>query len=161
MQWRYISAVLNHLKHTFKCYKYQYQDVYWTCTYKYSGVWHQNLHDKHHNFTTKATMAIIRMPFWQNNSIFNEWHSHTGLSTWPGQLPDSKVHGFNMGPIWVLSAPDAPWILLSGLSPGFADTLDVLQSWAKPSMHCINVMPEDGTDDEWHRHALSQFFYKK
>ena len=24
------------------------------------------------------------------------------------QLPDSKVHGANMGPIWVLSAPDGP-----------------------------------------------------
>ena len=34
-------------------------------------------------------------------------------------LPDSKVHGANMGPTWVLSAPDgphvAPWTLLSGL----------------------------------------------
>ena len=32
--------------------------------------------------------------------------------------PDSKIHGANMGPIWVLSAPDgpmlAPWTLLSG-----------------------------------------------
>ena len=34
--------------------------------------------------------------------------------------PDNKVHGANMGPTWVLSAPDgpmlAPWILLSGRS---------------------------------------------
>ena len=32
--------------------------------------------------------------------------------------PDSKVHGGNMGPTWVLSVPDgpmlAPWTLLSG-----------------------------------------------
>ena len=32
-------------------------------------------------------------------------------------MPDSKVHGSNMGPIWVLSAPDGPmlasWTLLS------------------------------------------------
>ena len=32
--------------------------------------------------------------------------------------PDSKVHGANMGPTWVLSAPDGPhvgpWTLLSG-----------------------------------------------
>ena len=34
-------------------------------------------------------------------------------------VPDSKIHGANMGPTWVLSAPDgpmlAPWILLSGV----------------------------------------------
>ena len=34
-------------------------------------------------------------------------------------LPDSKVHGPNMGPTWVLWAPDGPhvgpWTLLSGL----------------------------------------------
>ena len=34
-------------------------------------------------------------------------------------VPDSKVHGGNMGPTWVLSAPDGPmlvpWTLLSGV----------------------------------------------
>ena len=30
-------------------------------------------------------------------------------------VPDSKVHGANMGPTWVLSAPDALWTLLSGV----------------------------------------------
>ena len=34
-------------------------------------------------------------------------------------IPDSKVHGANKGPTWVLSAPDgpmlAPWTLLSGI----------------------------------------------
>ena len=25
-------------------------------------------------------------------------------------IPDSKVHGTNMGPIWVLSAPDGPHV---------------------------------------------------
>ena len=34
-------------------------------------------------------------------------------------IPDSNVHGTNMGPTRVLSAPDgpmlAPWILLSGI----------------------------------------------
>ena len=34
-------------------------------------------------------------------------------------IPDSRVHGANMGPIWVLSAPGgpmlAPWTLLSGM----------------------------------------------
>ena len=35
-------------------------------------------------------------------------------------IPDSKVHGSNMGPTWVLSAPDVPhvgpWTLLSGMA---------------------------------------------
>ena len=26
------------------------------------------------------------------------------------KIPDSKVHGANMGPIWVLSAPDGPHV---------------------------------------------------
>ena len=34
------------------------------------------------------------------------------------RYPDNKVHGANMGPIWVLSAPNgphvSPWTLLSG-----------------------------------------------
>ena len=38
-----------------------------------------------------------------------------------GYPPDGKVHGANMGPTWVLSAPDgpmlAPWTLLSGELP--------------------------------------------
>ena len=25
-------------------------------------------------------------------------------------VPDSKVHGANMGPTWVLSAPDGPYV---------------------------------------------------
>ena len=29
---------------------------------------------------------------------------------WQGQVPDSKVHGANMGPTWVLSAPDGPHV---------------------------------------------------
>ena len=37
------------------------------------------------------------------------------------QIPDSNVYGANMGPTWVLSAPDgpllAPWTLLSGMVP--------------------------------------------
>ena len=31
-------------------------------------------------------------------------------------IPDSKVHGANMGPIWVLSAPDGPHVGLMNLA---------------------------------------------
>ena len=33
-----------------------------------------------------------------------------GLSSGLGSVPDSKVHGANMGPTWVLSAPDGPHV---------------------------------------------------
>ena len=40
-------------------------------------------------------------------------------TNWIPSIPDNKVHGANMGPTWVLSAPDgrmlAPWTLLSGI----------------------------------------------
>ena len=42
----------------------------------------------------------------------------TASTSWYNNHPDSKVHGANMGPTWVLSASDgpmlAPWTLLSG-----------------------------------------------
>ena len=35
---------------------------------------------------------------------------------WSHKIPDSRVHGANMGPTWVLLAPRwAPWTLLSGM----------------------------------------------
>ena len=33
-----------------------------------------------------------------------------GLLIHAGESPDSKVHGANMGPTWVLSAPDGPHV---------------------------------------------------
>ena len=30
--------------------------------------------------------------------------------TWSGDKPDNKVYGANMGPTWVLSAPDGPHV---------------------------------------------------
>ena len=51
------------------------------------------------------------------------WEGYTGIDPagmfrFSNRFPDSKVHGANMGPIWVLSAPDGPhvgpWTLPSG-----------------------------------------------
>ena len=33
-----------------------------------------------------------------------------GFFTQPYNNPDSKVHGANMGPTWILSAPDGPHV---------------------------------------------------
>ena len=50
--------------------------------------------------------------------------------------PDTKVHGANMGPTWVLSAPDgpmlAPWTLLSGSALVSCD-----MRWWVQSLHSI------------------------
>ena len=48
------------------------------------------------------------------------FNSHSDVNKLRHTFPDNKVHGTNMGPTWVLSAPDgpptlAPWNLLSGL----------------------------------------------
>ena len=40
-----------------------------------------------------------------------------------GMTPDNKIHGANMGPIWVLSAMLAPWTLLSGAMMNYARAL--------------------------------------
>ena len=56
----------------------------------------------------------------ENNSLNREpWCQFWYVASIPkGRYPDSKVHGANMGPTWVLSTPDgpmlAPWTLLSG-----------------------------------------------
>ena len=39
---------------------------------------------------------------------FLEAHSYTAAYMLNQYNPDSKVHGANMGAIWVLSAPDGP-----------------------------------------------------
>ena len=50
-------------------------------------------------------------------------------TSWRNIDPDSKVHGANMGPTWVLSAPDGPhvgpWTLLSRDAASFAHCHDL------------------------------------
>ena len=41
-------------------------------------------------------------------------------------FPDSKVHGANMGPIWVLSAPDGPHVGPMNLAIRVDIELDIL-----------------------------------
>ena len=52
--------------------------------------------------------------FSQNSQI---WHSYTiSPCSWFEPIPDSKVHGANMGPTWVLSAPGGPHVGLMNLA---------------------------------------------
>ena len=61
-------------------------------------------------------------------------------------IPDSKVHGANMGPTWVLSAPDgpmlAPWTLLSGM----------ITTWCY-SLH-LTSCPSTNADEPLHTHGV-------
>ena len=59
----------------------------------------------------------------------HKWLGDTVLHIPIDGFPDSKVHGANMGPTWVLSAPDEPHVGLMNLA------IWVGQSW--PSGHII------------------------
>ena len=51
--------------------------------------------------------TILIMLYWHITVLF-WWICEKGTSI--HHNPDSKVHGTNMGPIWVLSAPDGPHV---------------------------------------------------
>ena len=72
-----------------------------TNTYARFGLWSHN----------KVFVKRIAYPTWQ--TAFSLISSADlvlihGLFTAVTKRPDSKVHGANMGPTWVLSAPDVP-----------------------------------------------------
>ena len=48
--------------------------------------------------------------------------------------PDSKVHGVNMDPIWVLSAPDGPHVGPMNLA------IRECQQYNKPAMYVIGML---------------------
>ena len=55
-----------------------------------------------------------------------------------GYYPGSKVHGANMGPIWVLSAPDGPHVgpmnlaIRVGVTRDSCEQSDHLMPWEQP-----------------------------
>ena len=52
------------------------------------------------------------MHCWLESKSINHWkiHPKTNMQFLQIRNPDSKVHGANMGPTWVLSAPDGPHV---------------------------------------------------
>ena len=71
-------------------------------------------------YLSKDVHTIWRHHVWSRRS--QNRLGHDGIIAWKRllhpkgpvtrgqQFPDSKVHGANMGPIWVLSAPDGPHV---------------------------------------------------
>ena len=61
-----------------------------------------------HQFSEKNTHKINMLQIdhlWEQ-----DMEQLLSIQTWLFPTPDSKVHGANMGPTWVLSAPDGPHI---------------------------------------------------
>ena len=58
---------------------------------------------------------LLKLSHPHNSTIPTPWN-HCGLV-----IPDSKVHGVNMGPHWVLSAPDG--LHISPMNPAIRDVI--------------------------------------
>ena len=108
----------------------------------------QNTHTKTYKFTVILTQTFIG---YHNESfpfllLSNQTYHYINL------FPGSKIHGANMGPTWVLSAPDgpmlAPWafairitivksimILAQDRGNSIADAWELPQSSAEPLIY--------------------------
>ena len=60
----------------------------------------------------KHNFSIMRNAIYLPETVFEKCHIRINL------FPDSKVHGANMGPTWVLSAPDGPHVGLMNIAIG-------------------------------------------
>ena len=74
--------------------------------------WYQNTPP-----TTSLWVIIRYYQYWPVpsgiQSVISQVHPYitaTNVSLIDALIPDSKVHGANMGPTWVLSAPDGPHV---------------------------------------------------
>ena len=67
---------------------------------------------KHVSFPISLNSNVLVLAWWWKKIIQNDLQDVTqfcGTASF-NRGPDSKVHGANMGPTWVLSAPDGPHI---------------------------------------------------
>ena len=55
--------------------------------------------------------------------VYHEWASSTKMH----YIPDSKVHGANMGPTWVLSSPGGPHV--GPMNLAISDTMFIMKLW--------------------------------
>ena len=58
-------------------------------------------------------------------------------------IPDSKVHGANMGPTWVLSAPDGPHV--GPMNLAIRDGLQIIHHFVRAWL--TNYIPNKPLDD--------------
>ena len=75
-----------------------------TDTHTYIYIYIYNFNTRHQY--TKLTATDLQKSYFTAYQVLGEW-----LQQWlPDDIPDSKVHGANMGPTWVLLAPDGPHV---------------------------------------------------
>ena len=76
----------------------------------------------------------------------NWWLLHGLLSWYPVMYPDSKVHGANIGPTWVLSAPDGPHVGPMNLAVRVVKSLQLI--WRSIGLRTTANRQE--IIDKWH-----------
>ena len=82
----------------------------------------------HFKQNTEWKEEVVRVPTKANlHHITTDCHNRPGSAIAPASpkqvnqvIPDSKVHGANMGPTWNLSAPDGPHVVSMNLAIGDA-----------------------------------------
>ena len=88
---------------------------------------------------TKAWNSIlgrVSHDYYLNSFIASYKHMHMSVWTWSSlahkkgycplhTYPDRKVHGANMGPTWVLSAPDGPHVVPINFAIWLATKIDI------------------------------------
>ena len=77
----------------------------------WGGRWHQAI--TRTNFDL-SSIGYVAFPREQSHSWKYSWHQSVKrvwkLYLWITATPDSKAHGANMGPTWVLSSPGGPHV---------------------------------------------------
>ena len=76
---------------------------YRTITFR---LWHSKCHRKWRWFQSLKCVLTYDLGVTVNLPRWNKLEFMKALS----DIPDSKIHGANMGPTWVLSAPDVPHV---------------------------------------------------
>ena len=78
------------------------------------GIWEENitLINSHGLYNSEKAGVMCKFEPYQTSYGFLLWvlWRTVTLRYWECTVPDSKVHGANMWPIWVLSAPDEPHV---------------------------------------------------
>ena len=68
-----------------------------------------------------------------------------------GGIPDSKVHGANMGPAWVLSAPDGPQV--GPMNHAIGDAIAF-------SLHSLQTQTYPGSNKECWSYSINSAYYR-
>ena len=87
--------------------------------------------------------------------------SYCGGGVCTTNIPDNKIHGPNMWPIWVLSAPDGPHVGPGTLLPGLTVT-DYTTHWSDDTLLRRPIGPTDWSPgDAWPIGPMNHWSYDR